>query len=215
MARVDLFASKDNSHGLIIFTRSTDALAHKWPSLPFYAFPTVALLPQVLRRVMEQRHKLILIAPLWKNQLWVSELFQLLKAAPWPIPLRRDIHAFHAPIAGRTVGRECGNSIFTRRQENESPASSYSSTLGFTNRTEGPRRAPVWTIAIIEPQSTLVENRPAVRALASVKRVGDQQALSVNPVCLEFGPNDSSVVLKPRLGFVPKVLSRTAFCWLR
>ncbi len=36
--------------------------------------------------------------------------------------------------------------------------------------------------------------------LLAVKRVGDLQALSVNPVCLEFGPNDSKVVLKPRLG---------------
>ncbi len=64
-------------------------------------------------------------------------------------------------------------------------------------------------------------------ALASVKRVGDLQALSVNAACLEFGPNDSKVVLKPRLGYVPKVLStpfrafclvqkvRTGFCWLR
>ncbi len=33
-ARVDLFASKDNSHCPIFFTRSTDALAHEWPSLP-------------------------------------------------------------------------------------------------------------------------------------------------------------------------------------
>ncbi len=44
-------------------------------------------------------------------------------------------------------------------------------------------------------------------ALASVKRVGDLHALSVNPACLEFGPNNSKVVLKPRLGCVPKVLS--------
>ncbi len=44
-------------------------------------------------------------------------------------------------------------------------------------------------------------------ALASVKQVGDLQALSVNSACLEFGPNDSKVVLKPRLGYVPKVLS--------
>ncbi len=86
-ARVDLFASEDNSYCPIFFTKSTDALAHEWPSLLLYAFPPVALLPQVLRRVMEQRHKLILIAPLWRNQPWVSELFQLLKAAPWPIPL--------------------------------------------------------------------------------------------------------------------------------
>ncbi len=35
-ARVDLFASEDNSHCPIYFTRSTDALAHEWPSLPLY-----------------------------------------------------------------------------------------------------------------------------------------------------------------------------------
>ncbi len=44
-------------------------------------------------------------------------------------------------------------------------------------------------------------------ALALVKRVGDLQALSINLACLEFRPNDSKVVLKPRLGHVPKVLS--------
>ncbi len=62
--RVDIFASKDNSHCLICFTRSTDALAHEWPSLPLYAFPPVVLLPQLPRQVREQRHKLILIATL-------------------------------------------------------------------------------------------------------------------------------------------------------
>ncbi len=87
----DLFASEDNSHCPIFFTKSMDALAHEWPSLPLYASPSIALLPQVLRRVREQWHKLILIAPLWRNQPWVSELLKLLEAAPWPIPLRRDL----------------------------------------------------------------------------------------------------------------------------
>ncbi len=31
--------------------------------------------------------------------------------------------------------------------------------------------------------------------------------LSISPACLEFGPNDSKVVLTPRHGYVPKVLS--------
>ena len=43
-------------------------------------------------------------------------------------------------------------------------------------------------------------------ALSSVKRVGDLHALSVNAACLEFGPNDSKVILKPRHGYVPKVI---------
>ncbi len=42
-------------------------------------------------------------------------------------------------------------------------------------------------------------------ALASVKRVGDLQAFLVEDLCLEFGPADSHVVLRPRPGYVPKV----------
>ncbi len=47
-AWVDLFTSEDNFHCPIFLAKSTDALAHEWPSLPLYAFPPVALLPQVL-----------------------------------------------------------------------------------------------------------------------------------------------------------------------
>ncbi len=42
-------------------------------------------------------------------------------------------------------------------------------------------------------------------ALASIKRVGDLQAFSVDDSCLEFGPADSSATLRPRPGYVPKV----------
>ncbi len=46
-----------------------------------------------------------------------------------------------------------------------------------------------------------------ILALASVKRVGDLQALSISSSCLELGPNDCKVILKPRHGYVPNVLS--------
>ena len=42
-------------------------------------------------------------------------------------------------------------------------------------------------------------------ALASLKRVGDLHAFSVDESCLEFGPGDSHVILRPRPGYVPKV----------
>ncbi len=42
-------------------------------------------------------------------------------------------------------------------------------------------------------------------ALASIKRVGDLQAFSVDESCLEFGPGDGHVLLSPRPGYVPKV----------
>lgn len=43
-------------------------------------------------------------------------------------------------------------------------------------------------------------------ALASVKRQGALQVLTVTTSCLEFAPNDCKVVLKPRHGSVPKRL---------
>ncbi len=137
-AEVDLFTSKESSHCLTYYSKFRDRLAHNWPNLLHYAFPPIILIPQVVMRIREQGHKVVLVAPLWENQPWLSELTQLLVAAPWPVLLRRDL-------------------------------------LSQANGT-------IW-------------------------RVEDLQALSISPTCLEFGPNDSKVVLKPRHGYVPKVLS--------
>ncbi|KAK3551721.1 hypothetical protein QTP70_023247 [Hemibagrus guttatus] len=41
--------------------------------------------------------------------------------------------------------------------------------------------------------------------LASLRRVGDLQALSVTPICLEFAPGMSKAILQRRAGCVPKV----------
>ncbi len=40
---------------------------------------------------------------------------------------------------------------------------------------------------------------------ASIKRVGDLHAFSVDDSCLQFGPVDSQMILRPRPGYVPKV----------
>lgn len=42
-------------------------------------------------------------------------------------------------------------------------------------------------------------------ATLSLKRVGDLQALSVAPSCLEFVPGGVKAILYPRPGYVPKV----------
>ncbi len=115
--------------------------------------------------------------------------------------------AFHAPIAGRLVGRDSAVTQFLRGARRMNPPR--------------PRTVPPWDLPTVlralegppfEPlQSSSLRvlsfKTTLLLALASVKRVGDLQALSVNPVCLEFGPNDSKVVLTPRLSYVPKVLS--------
>ncbi|MGL4804411.1 MAG: hypothetical protein ACRC15_04575, partial [Cetobacterium sp.] len=44
-------------------------------------------------------------------------------------------------------------------------------------------------------------------AISSLKRVGDLQALSVSPTCLEFAPGMVKAFLYPRAGYVPKVLT--------
>ncbi|KAL0176923.1 hypothetical protein M9458_029253, partial [Cirrhinus mrigala] len=41
--------------------------------------------------------------------------------------------------------------------------------------------------------------------LTSIKGVGDLHAFSVNKSCLEFGPADSHVTLRPQPGYVPRV----------
>ncbi len=90
-AEINLFTSKYNSHCLTYYLKDMDALAHDWPNLLLYAFPPITLLPQAIRRIREHKHKVLLVAPLWRNQHWLSELSQLLTAAPWPIPLRQDL----------------------------------------------------------------------------------------------------------------------------
>ncbi len=117
------------------------------------------------------------------------------------------IAAFHAPIAGQSVGRDNSVARFLKGARRLNPPR--------------PLTVPTWDLPTVlralkgppfEPlQSTnlrsLLLKTVLLLTLASVKRVGDLQALSISPACLEFGPNDSKVVLKPRHGYVPKVLS--------
>ncbi len=116
------------------------------------------------------------------------------------------IAAFHAPIAGWLVDRDAVIKFLRGARRINPPR---------------PCTVPPWDLPTVlrdlkglpfEPlQSSSLRvlslKTGLLLALASVKRVGDQQALSVNPACLEFGPNDSKVILKPKLGYLPKVLS--------
>ncbi len=44
-------------------------------------------------------------------------------------------------------------------------------------------------------------------ALTSLKRVGDLQAFSVSETCMDFAPGLVKVTLRPKPGYIPKVLS--------
>ena len=92
-AEIDFFASRDNAHCPNFFSKSEDALSQTWPSLPLYAFPPISLLPQVILRIRETHHSVLLIAPRWENQTWYPELARLSHSSPWPIPVRKDLHS--------------------------------------------------------------------------------------------------------------------------
>ncbi|KAL0182109.1 hypothetical protein M9458_021484, partial [Cirrhinus mrigala] len=66
-------------------------------------------------------------------------------------------------------------------------------------------RGPPFELLVSVELKFLSLKTALLTALASIKRVGDLQAFSVNEACLEFGPADSHVVLRPRPGYVPKV----------
>ncbi len=306
-AEVDLFASKDNSHCPIYYSKDRDALAHNWPNLLLYAFPPdrpastgrqacqgtgsqgaiggplveeptlvvradsatdssplarapetgsplsgernnmapstravgslhlaaqrepTGLPERVLNTISEARAPSTrrLYALKWSvfstwclnrgenpstSELTVvlSFLQELLDKGSSHSTLKvfvAAIAAFHAPIAGQSVGRDNSVVRFLKGARRLNPPR--------------PLTVPTWDLPTVlralkgppfEPlQSTNLRSlslkTALLLALASVKRVGDLQALSISPACLEFGPNDSKVVLKPRHGYVPKVLS--------
>ncbi len=47
-------------------------------------------------------------------------------------------------------------------------------------------------------------------AISSLKRIGDLQALSVAPSCLEFAPGMVKAFLHPKPGYIPKVPANVA-----
>ncbi|XDV43285.1 hypothetical protein PO909_011790 [Leuciscus waleckii] len=53
------------------------------PARPFYAFPPVSIIPQVIKRVRESGFSL------WKSRPWFPDLVQLMARVPWPVPLRK------------------------------------------------------------------------------------------------------------------------------
>ncbi len=65
-----------------------DAFIHPWPDMRLYKIPPVKLIPAVLVRVRETGVRLLLVAPFWSSQTWLSELIPLLYRPSWEIPIR-------------------------------------------------------------------------------------------------------------------------------
>ncbi len=115
------------------------------------------------------------------------------------------ISTHHDPVEGKLVGKHNLVVRFLRGARRLNPPR--------------PPSLPSWDLALVlralitapfEPLQSvelkfLSMKTLLLTALASIKRVGDLQAFSVDDSCLEFGPADSSATLWPRPGYVPKV----------
>ncbi len=115
------------------------------------------------------------------------------------------ISAYHDPVEGKSVGKHNLVVRFLRGARRLNPPR--------------PPSLPSWDLALVlralitapfEPLQSvelkfLSMKTLLLTALASIKRVGDLQAFSVDDSCLQFGPADSSATLRPQPGYVPKV----------
>ncbi|KAL0162067.1 hypothetical protein M9458_041463, partial [Cirrhinus mrigala] len=111
------------------------------------------------------------------------------------------ISANHDLVEGRSVGKHDLVIRFLRGARRLNPPRlhlipSRDLAVGLTDPFE-----PLQSVDL----SVISMKMALLTALTSVKRVGDLQALSVNSLCVEFGPADSHVVLSPLPGYVPKV----------
>ena len=117
------------------------------------------------------------------------------------------IAAHHAPVAGQSLGRNDLVLWFLKGARRLNPSKPPSVPSWDLSTVLGALKSPPFEPLQSVDLKPLSLKTALLLALAYIKRDGDLQALSVSPSCLEFGLDDSRVILKPRHGYVPKVLS--------
>jgi hypothetical protein len=78
---IDWFASSDNAQLSRFYSwfpdpsaEGIDAFAFRWGDEPGYMFPPFSLIPRVLRKVVKDRARILLLHPDWPGALWSPEL---------------------------------------------------------------------------------------------------------------------------------------------
>ncbi len=115
------------------------------------------------------------------------------------------IAANHDPVEGKSVGKHDWVVRFlrgARRLNPPRPPSIPSWDLSLVLRAL--QQGPFEPLQTVEPKFLSMKTL-LLLALASIKKVGDLHAFSVDDSCLQFGPADSQIILRPRPGYVPKV----------
>ena len=91
---VDLFATKHNKKLSLYVSpvpdpmaMAVDALSIDWTGMWGYAYPPTSILSQVLQKIQQEDCVIILVAPLWKKQMWYPLLLDLLVDLPMELPV--------------------------------------------------------------------------------------------------------------------------------
>ena len=108
---VDLFASRLTYQVPRFFSlkpdpqaEATDAFLQRWNQFRGYANPPWGLIARVLSEVRYQRADMVLIAPVWKTQVWYPTLLSLLVGYP---PFQGDtIQLTTWPVSGEAAERK-------------------------------------------------------------------------------------------------------------
>ncbi|KAL0175495.1 hypothetical protein M9458_027825, partial [Cirrhinus mrigala] len=115
------------------------------------------------------------------------------------------IAAYHDAVDGLPLGRHHLIVRFLRGARRLNPPCSHLiPSWDLCMVLTGLRRDPIEPLESVELKYLSLKTSLLV-ALTSIKRVGDLHAFSVNESCLEFGPAESHIRLRPRPGYVPKV----------
>ncbi|XDV38776.1 hypothetical protein PO909_008118 [Leuciscus waleckii] len=115
------------------------------------------------------------------------------------------IGAYHIPLGGMSVGKDPLVSRFLRGTWRLRPAvRSRVPPWDLSVALQGLSLAPFEPIEEV-PEKFLTLKALFLLAISSLKRIGDLQALSVAPSCLEFAPGMVKAFLHPRPGYIPKV----------
>ncbi|KAG8537840.1 hypothetical protein GDO81_023728 [Engystomops pustulosus] len=96
--QVDLFATRENSMCHLYFSLEArepkdrlDAFSHPWTEPLSYAFPPIPLVARVLRKILMDQARVILICPNWPKKGWYPLLTSLAIQQPVILPPRKDL----------------------------------------------------------------------------------------------------------------------------
>ena len=90
---IDIFASRHNYQFKPFVSwhadpdaYATDAMCLSWKNKYVYIFPPFSMLSRILQKLQEDQAQALVIAPLWRSQVWFPKICQMLISQPVLLP---------------------------------------------------------------------------------------------------------------------------------